>query len=146
MIAEGHRPAVGEVLLAVTDDHVVLGEDRRLHYSPEPKSACYRPSVDVFFQSVARNWPRPGVAALLTGMFHDGARGMLALRRRGWRTIAQDEASSVVWGMPRAAVELGAAEEVLHIDHIAARIARLVRAGNLDPADPSNRPAGSPEA
>ena len=65
LIEEGHRPAVGEVLLSVTDDHLVLGEDRRLRYSPEPRSACYRPSVDVFFDSVARNWPRPGVAALL---------------------------------------------------------------------------------
>ncbi len=127
LIEPGHRPAAGEVLLSVTDDHLLLGDDRRLHYSPEPRSACYRPSVDVFFQSVARNWPRPGVAALLTGMFHDGAQGMLALRRRGWRTIAQDKSSSVVWGMPRAAIELGAAEEVLHLDHIAPGITRMVR-------------------
>jgi two-component system response regulator WspF len=134
MIEEGHRPGPGEVLLAVTDDHLILDHDRRLRYSPEPRSACYRPSVDVFFHSVARNWPRPGVAVLLTGMFHDGAQGMLALRRRGWRTIAQDEASSVVWGMPRAAIELGAAEEVLHLDRIAEGIARLV-------GDPSGRRA-----
>src|SRR5262249_19596768 len=109
------------------DAPLVLEEARRLRYSPEPKSACYRPSVDVFFSSVARNWPRPGVAALLTGMFHDGAQGMLALHRQGWRTIAQDEASSVVWGMPRAAIELGAVEEGLHLDRIAEGIARLVR-------------------
>jgi two-component system response regulator WspF len=127
LIEEGHRPAVGEVLLSVTDDHLILDHDRRLRYSPEPRSACYRPSVDVFFQSVARNWPRPGVAALLTGMFHDGAEGMLALHRRGWRTIAQDESSSVVWGMPRAAIELGAADEVLHLDHIAEGIIRMAR-------------------
>jgi two-component system response regulator WspF len=127
LIEPGHRPANGEVLLPVTDDHLVLDADRRLRYSPEPKSACYRPSVDVFFDSVARNWPRPGVATLLTGMFHDGARGMLALHRLGWRTIAQDESSSVVWGMPRAAIELGAADEVLHVDHIAEGIARMVR-------------------
>jgi two-component system response regulator WspF len=127
LIEPGHRPAVGEVLLSVTDDHLVLDTDRRLRYSPEPKSACYRPSVDVFFDSAARNWPRPGVAALLTGMFHDGAQGMLALHRLGWRTIAQDESSSVVWGMPRAAVELGAADEVLHLDRIAEGIARMVR-------------------
>ena len=76
---------------------------------------------------MARNWPRPGVAALLTGMFHDGAQGMLALRRQGWHTIAQDESSSVVWGMPRAAIELGAADEVLHVDQIAEGIARMVR-------------------
>jgi two-component system, chemotaxis family, response regulator WspF len=127
LIEPGHRPAAGEVLLSVTDDHLVLDADRRLRYSPEPKSACYRPSVDVFFDSVAHNWPRPGVAALLTGMFHDGARGMLALHRRGWRTIAQDESSSVVWGMPKAAIELGAADEVLHVDRIAEGIARMVR-------------------
>jgi chemotaxis response regulator CheB len=60
-------------------------------------------------------------------MFHDGAQGMLDLRRLGWRTIAQDESSSVVWGMPRAAIELGAAEEVLHLDRIAEGITRLVR-------------------
>ncbi|MGP0068400.1 MAG: chemotaxis protein CheB, partial [Isosphaeraceae bacterium] len=126
LIEEGHRPAAGQVLLSVTDDHLVLGEDRRLRYSPEPRSACYRPSVDVFFDSVARNWPTPGVAVLLTGMFHDGAQGLLALRRTGWRTIAQDEASSVVWGMPKAAVAIGAAEEVLHLDQIAERITQLV--------------------
>ncbi len=131
MIEEGHRPTAGEVLLAVTDDHLILDHDRRLRYSPEPASACYRPSVDVFFQSVARNWPRAGVATLLTGMFHDGAQGMLALRRRGWRTIAQDESSSVVWGMPRAAIELDAADEVLHLDQIADAITRSLRAPRL---------------
>ena len=57
----------------------------------------------------AEHWPGPGVAVLLTGMGRDGAAGLLALRRAGWLTIAQDEATSVVWGMPRAAVELGAA-------------------------------------
>ncbi len=131
LIAEGHRPVAGEVLLSVTDDHLVLGEDRRLHYSPEPRSANYRPSVDVFFQSVAQNWPRPGVAALLTGMFHDGAKGLLALRDLGWRTIAQDESSSVVWGMPKAAIEIGAAEEVLHVSQIAEAMIRLVGSRSL---------------
>ena len=67
----------------------------------------------MFFASVARNWPRPGVAALLTGMGRDGAAGLLELRGQGWRTIAQDESSSVVWGMPKAAVEIGAAEQDL---------------------------------
>jgi two-component system response regulator WspF len=133
---EGHRVSAGEIVLSATDDHLVLGEDRCLHYSAEPRSACYRPSVDVFFTSVARNWPGPGVAALLTGMLHDGAQGLLALRRRGWRTIAQDEASSVVWGMPKAAVELGAAEQILPLPQIAGAIARLVR----DPAEPPGRP------
>jgi two-component system response regulator WspF len=126
MITEGHRPDFGQVLLSGTDDHVLLGEDRRLYYSAEPRTVSYRPSVDVFFGSVARNWRRPGVAALLTGMGRDGAQGLLQLRGLGWRTIAQDESSSVVWGMPKAAVEVGAAEEILPLGRIAEAIARLV--------------------
>jgi two-component system response regulator WspF len=126
LATEGHQPAVGEVLLSGTDDHLVLGEDRRLHYSAEPRESSYRPSVDVFFNSAARNWPRPGVAVLLTGMLRDGAEGLLNLRRLGWRTIAQDESSSIVWGMPKAAVEIGAAEEVVPLLQIAEAITRLV--------------------
>jgi two-component system, chemotaxis family, response regulator WspF len=126
MITEGHLPATRQVLLSGTDDHLLLGEDHRLYYSVEPRTVCYRPSVDVFFGSVARNWRRPGVAVLLTGMGRDGAQGLLQLRGLGWRTIAQDESSSVVWGMPKAAVEIGAAEEILPLDQIAKAIARLV--------------------
>jgi two-component system response regulator WspF len=126
LAAEGHHPAAGEILLSGTDDHLVVGEDHRLHYSVEPKENSYRPSVDVFFDSAARNWPRPGVAVLLTGMLRDGAEGLLHLRRSGWRTIAQDESSSVVWGMPKAAVEIGAAEEVVALPQIAETIVRLL--------------------
>jgi two-component system, chemotaxis family, response regulator WspF len=126
LIAEGHQPAAREILLSGTDDHVILGEDRRLHYSAEPREVSYRPSIDVFFASVARNWPRPGVAALLTGMGRDGAVGLLKLRGLAWRTIAQDESSSVVWGMPKAAAEISAAEEILPLSHIAGAIKRLV--------------------
>ncbi len=122
---EGQRPVAGEVLLSGTDDHLVVGEDYRLHYSAEPRESSYRPSVDVFFHSAAENWPRPGVAVLLTGMLRDGAEGLLHLRRKGWRTIAQDETSSVVWGMPKAAVEIGAAEEVVALPQISEAIVRL---------------------
>jgi two-component system response regulator WspF len=126
LVDQRHRPAVGEILLSGTDDHLLVGDDHRLHYSVEPRDSCYRPSVDVFFGSAARNWPRPGVAVLLTGMLRDGAEGLLALRRVGWRTIAQDESSSVVWGMPKAAIEIGAAEQILPLSKIAAAIANLV--------------------
>jgi two-component system, chemotaxis family, response regulator WspF len=130
LAVDGHRPVVGEILLSGTADHLILGQDRRLHYSVEPRESSYRPSVDVLFSSAARNWPRPGVAALLTGMLSDGAQGLLALKRLGWRTIAQDESSSVVWGMPKAAIELGAAEAVLPLSEIAGAIARLVPNGS----------------
>ena len=101
----------GEILLSGTDDHLLVGEDRRLHYSPEPKESSYRPSVDVFFNTVRlRTGPgRASPCVLLTGMLRDSAQGLLNLRGCGWRTIAQDESSSVVWGMPKAAVEIGAA-------------------------------------
>jgi two-component system, chemotaxis family, response regulator WspF len=126
LAVEGHQPLAQEILLSGTDDHLIMGEDRRLHYSVEPRAMCYRPSVDVFFHSLAKNWPRPGVAVLLTGMGRDGAAGLLKLRSLNWRTITQDEASSIVWGMPKAAVDMGAAEEILPLSRIAEAIVRLV--------------------
>jgi two-component system, chemotaxis family, response regulator WspF len=132
LVAEGYRPVARDILLSGTDDHIIMGEDRRLHYSVEPRAVSYRPSVDVFLGSLAKNWPTPGVAALMTGMGRDGAAGLLKLRALNWRTIAQDEASSIVWGMPKAAAEIGAAEEILPLSHIANAIARLVP----DVADP----------
>ena len=128
LIVEADTIEPGRVLLSNTDDHLVLGNDGRLHYTSEPREASYRPSVDVFFSSLARGWSTPGVAALLTGMGKDGAGGLLELRQAGWRTIAQDESTSIVWGMPRAAVTLGAAEHVLPLSGIAPAIARLVPA------------------
>lgn len=115
---QGVRPRPGQILLASTNDHLVFERGARLSYVVEPRAMCFRPSVDVFFSSVAAHWPSTGVAVLLTGMGRDGAAGMLTLRKAGWLTIAQDEPTSVVWGMPRAAVELGAAAKVLPISRI----------------------------
>jgi two-component system chemotaxis response regulator CheB len=84
----------------------------------------HMPSVDMLFRSALPIAPRV-VAALLTGMGRDGAQGLLELRRAGARTLAQDQASSVVFGMPRAAAELGAAEQILPLDQIAARLLDL---------------------
>ena len=78
--------------------------------------------MDVLFDSVARHAGANASAALLTGMGDDGARGLLGLRKSGASTCAQDKATSVVWGMPGAAVALGAAEEVLPLEHIANRL------------------------
>jgi two-component system response regulator WspF len=125
----GDEPRPGEVLLAATDDHLVLRPDRRLAYTPDPADYPYRPSADAFFGSVAAHWPRPGVAALLTGMGSDGARGLAGLRRAGWLTLAQDEASCVVYGMPKAAVECGAACRVLPLAELAAAIRNGITRG-----------------
>jgi two-component system response regulator WspF len=78
--------------------------------------------VDVFFESVATHGPKTGVAVVLTGMGRDGARGLAALRNKGWHTIAQDEATSVVWSMPKAAIDAAAACEVLPVASMPAAI------------------------
>jgi two-component system chemotaxis response regulator CheB len=104
--------------------------DWRVSLEAGPPVCFSTPSVDVLFLSAARVAGPRCSAALLTGMGRDGAEGMLALRRAGARTIAQDEASSVVWGMPGAAVALGAAEAVLPLDAIGpALIAGAFRTG-----------------
>lgn len=114
----GQIPQAGDVLLAGTNDHMILAKSRQLEYSVDPKDVFFRPSVDVFFSSVAEHWPRTGAAILLTGMGRDGAAGLSKLRARGWHTIAQDEKTSVVWSMPKAAIDAGAACEVLPIDQM----------------------------
>lgn len=118
----GDAPVAGEILVAASNDHLVLTREGRLAYTPDPADYPYRPSVDVFFGSLAASWPQPGIAALLTGMQSDGARGLLQLRQAGWLTLAQDRESSVVYGMPQAAVQLGAACHVLPPAEIAAVI------------------------
>jgi two-component system response regulator WspF len=117
-VKDGERPEAGTVLIAVTNDHLELGPDHLLRYTPNPKSSPWRPSVDVLFKSAAGCWPRLGAAALLTGMQTDGADGLLRLRSLGWHTIAQDEATCAVYGMPKAAAEKRAAVEVLPLSQI----------------------------
>ncbi|MES2356632.1 MAG: chemotaxis response regulator protein-glutamate methylesterase [Pseudomonadota bacterium] len=119
---EGIRPTPGTVWLAGTDDHLVFKSTNRLGYTPEPRDYVYRPSVDVFFQSVIRYWQGDVVGVLLTGMGRDGALGLKALRDKGYYTIAQDRATSAVYGMPKAAADLGAAKDILPIDGVAAKL------------------------
>ena len=120
----GAYPSRGTALLAGKNDHLVLTANLDLAYIKEPIATPFRPSVDVLFKSVAAHWPSMGIAVLLTGMGRDGAEGMKMLHRVGWHTIAQDEATSVVYGMPKAARDLGAASEILPIDQIAPAILR----------------------
>ncbi len=127
-IEPGQRPAIGTIHVACTSDHLVLTARGDFQYVREPADHVYRPSVDVFFHSLIRARVPAGVALLLTGMGRDGAAGMLALQQAGWQTIAQDQATSVVWGMPRAAVQLGAAQLVLPLGEIGPAISRLMKA------------------
>ena len=123
---EGDRPSAGIVLLAATNDHLILKTADRLGYSPDPVSCVYRPSVDAFFQSVGERWRGEVVGVLLTGMGRDGAQGLKLLRNQGRHTIAQDEHTSAVYGMPKAAAKLDAAVDVLPLTRIAPRLVTLV--------------------
>ncbi len=111
------RDTVGQVILAPPDAHLVLSQGHlQLSLAP-PRHSC-RPSVDVLFESLASELGGGVAAALLTGMGRDGAQGLLKIRRAGGATLAQDEASSMVYGMPREAAQLGAAERVLPLTDI----------------------------
>jgi two-component system, chemotaxis family, protein-glutamate methylesterase/glutaminase len=91
----------------------------------------HKPSVDVLFRSVAQNVGRNAIGLLLTGMGKDGARGLKEMREAGSPTIAQDEATSVVWGMPGEAVAIGAAEKVLPLGEISTATIRLSEAMDI---------------
>ena len=131
LASDGRRPALSTVFLAASNDHLIFTPDLSLTYTNEPTRTPFRPSVDVFFKSVVNCWPLEGVAVLLTGMGRDGAEGLAALRQAGWYTIAQDEATSVVYGMPKAAKELGAAVDILPIDEVAPAILRFMNKGQV---------------
>lgn len=111
-------PQQGQVLVAGGEKHLVLRENGHLNYTSDPKSYLYRPSVTVFFESVALHWNGMAIGILLTGMGRDGALGLLALRKSGFHTIAQDEDSCSVYGMPKAAVQLDAVDEILSLEQI----------------------------
>ena len=114
----------GRVLMAPPDKHLLLCQGK-LRLTQDPERHSCRPSIDVLFESFAQELGAGGAGCLLTGMGRDGAAGLLAIRRAGGRTIAQDEATSVVFGMPREAILLGAAEQVLALDQIAPRLGVL---------------------
>ena len=118
----GAHPEKGIVLVACTNDHLYLQSNHTLNYTKDPIDYPYRPSIDVFFKSVAQYWTPKGTAVLLTGMGRDGAEGLNLLRSRRWHTIAQDKECCIVYGMPKAAVELNAAVEVLNPEAIATKL------------------------
>lgn len=121
----GERPQPGRVYVAAPGQHLLLLPSLQFGQRAADARELHVPSVDALFLSLAQTGC-PGAAALLTGMGHDGVDGLLALRRKGWTTLAQDEASSVVWGMPRAAVERQAADQVLPLDAIGPALVRAI--------------------
>ncbi|WP_025127596.1 chemotaxis response regulator protein-glutamate methylesterase [Pseudomonas sp. PH1b] len=122
---EGEPPQSGTVLLAGTNHHIRLLKNGTLAYTAEPVNEIYRPSIDVFFESVATYWNGDAVGVLLTGMGRDGAQGLKLMRDQGYLTIAQDQHSSAVYGMPKAAAAIGAAKEIRPLDKIAPRLLEI---------------------
>jgi two-component system chemotaxis response regulator CheB len=125
---EGDSVVPGVALIAPGDFHMLLKRSGARYFvsvRTGPMVHRQRPAVEVLFRSVARAAGANAVGVLLTGMGVDGAQGMLEMREAGAATIAEDEASCVVFGMPRAAIELGAAGRVLNLDRIPQEILRL---------------------
>lgn len=116
----------GRVAMAPPGRHLSVSAKRFRLTSDPPRHSC-RPSIDILFESVAAEYGASAVACLLTGMGRDGATGLLAIRQAGGFTIAQDENTSVVYGMPREAALLDAADRVLPIDSIGESLAALAR-------------------
>lgn len=126
----GDRLRPGLALVAKGDKHMVLNKDSGGYYvsiNEDPPVGGFRPSVDRFFESAAKCARSSVIGVILTGMGSDGAKGMVALTKAGAHTIGQDEATSVVYGMPKAAYALGAVSVQAPVQDIAARIMDAVR-------------------
>ncbi len=129
----GDSVVSGVALVAPGNKHLLLRRSGARYYvetKEGPLVNRHRPSVDVLFRSVARVAGRNAVGVILTGMGGDGAKGLLEMRNAGAATLAQDEASCVVFGMPKVAIDLGAAEEVVSLADVPARILRRVASAN----------------
>jgi two-component system, chemotaxis family, protein-glutamate methylesterase/glutaminase len=118
----------GRCLIAPGNKHMELKRSGARYFvdlNDEPPVNRHRPSVDVLFHSVARFAGQNAIGVIMTGMGTDGAKGLLELKNAGAQTIAQDEASCVVFGMPKEAIKLGAAGKILPLDHIAPHVSRI---------------------
>jgi len=125
--AKGATLQPGKILLAGTNHHLVMNANLSFDYNEQPLNCAYHPSIDVLFQSVANHWTGEGIGVLLTGMGRDGAQGLKLLREAGWHTIVQNRETCAVYGMPKAAIELNAAVEVLGVDAIAPVCTKILR-------------------
>jgi len=126
--ADGDRLTAGLVLIAPGNFHMTLrraGGEYRVAIQGGPRVCYQRPSVDVLFESVAQVAKGDAIGAILTGMGSDGAEGLLKMKRAGARTLAQDEASCVVFGMPREAIRMGAVDRVAPLDQVAAELTAM---------------------
>ncbi|MCZ7546381.1 MAG: CheB methylesterase domain-containing protein [Anaerolineae bacterium] len=116
----------GVVYVAPGGAHMALNGKGRVRLIAERGEHRHQPSATVLLESVAQYYGKAAIGVIMTGMGDDGARGLLALRKAGAHTLAQDEASCVVFGMPAAAIQCGAAERVVPLNRMAAAIQNLL--------------------
>jgi two-component system chemotaxis response regulator CheB len=131
---DGQQILPGHAYIAPGDKHLMLVRDGARYVCRLDDGVPvnrHKPSVDVLFRSVAQNAGRNAIGAILTGMGKDGAKGLKEMLEAGSRTIAQDEATSVVWGMPGEAVSIGAAQHVLPLENVAGKILSLADAMDI---------------
>lgn len=117
--AEGDRPEAGLALIAPGDRHLEVAADGSLRITDGPEVNGVKPAADVTMRSAAHVFGRRTVGVVMTGMGRDGCDGMRAIKQAGGATLVQDEESSVIWGMPRAAVEAGHADKIVPLDALA---------------------------
>ena len=125
--SEGDRVAAGSALIAPGNQHMRIareGNAYKVVLGSDPPVQRHRPSVDVLFSSCAQVAGARAIGIIMTGMGHDGARGLLSMRQAGARTLAQDEATSVVFGMPKEAIARGTVDEVLPLPRICHAVLR----------------------
>ncbi len=119
---DGDKLKYGKVLIAGGPDDLIITKDKTLEYVAPHGDAPFHPSIDALFRSCVDNLDETGVSVILSGMGKDGVAGMKAMSDAGWQTIAQDEATSAIYGMPKAAALKGAAKHIIAVDDIARAI------------------------
>ena len=129
---EGCCLSPGRVFIAPPDYHLLVNGDGSLSLSQTEKVHCVRPAAEVLFESVAEHYQQRAIAVVLTGGDGDGSRGVQAIKKMGGKVIAQDKATSKVWGMPAAAIATGCVDWVLPLDKIGQAITQLVVYGQLE--------------
>lgn len=122
---EGEALVAGTITISPSESNLAVGADRKLCLRPQGASDTYHPSCDVLLESVAEVFGRQAIGLILTGMGSDGVRGMARIRACGGTTLAQDEASSVIYGMNRVAIEQGSVQQILPLSAIAAAMQQL---------------------
>jgi two-component system chemotaxis response regulator CheB len=132
---EGLQPTSGHVYIAPDDSHMTLDKNKKIHLVIEPNELQLQPSVAKLFESMSNVYGEKGIGVILTGMGKDGAKQLLDWKKKGGLTIAQNESSSICYGMPKEAIDIGGAKMILSLDEIAPTLNQLIEGVSSDGKD-----------